>query len=103
MDKLSLIGIVVGAALLTTAPVSIHPSSKSLVQLSLSKAEAQYGVDRRHYRRVYRRVGAYYGYGYPAYSYGYPAFYGYSRFYYGGWEPNWYWLSTISRCCQNNT
>jgi uncharacterized membrane protein YccF (DUF307 family) len=42
MNKLSLIGIAVGAALLTTAPVSIHPSSKSLVQLSLSKAEAQY-------------------------------------------------------------
>jgi hypothetical protein len=99
MNKLSLVGIVVGAALLATVPVSIHPSPNGLVRLSLSKAEAQYGADRKHYRRVYRRVGAYYGYEYPAYTYGYPAFYGYSRFYYGGWEPNWYWLSAISRCC----
>jgi hypothetical protein len=97
MNKLSLIGIVVGAALLTTAPFSIQPSPKSLLQLSLTKASAQYGVDRRHYRRVYRRAGAYYGYAYPAYSYGYPYFYGYSRWFPGGWEPNWYWLSMISR------
>jgi hypothetical protein len=100
MKTLSLLGVVVGAALLTAAPVSVQPSPKSLVQLSLTKADARYGVDRRHYRRVYRRAGAYYGYGYPANSYGYPAyFYGYSRWGYYGWEPNWYWLSMISRCC----
>jgi hypothetical protein len=102
MNKPGVVGIVVGAALLTTAPVSIQLSPKSLVQLSITKADAQYGVDRRHYRRVYRKADrrAYGGYGYQAYSYGYPVYYyGYSRWGYYGWEPNWYALSMISRCC----
>ena len=102
MNKPGVVGIVVGAALLTTAPVSIQLSPKSLVQLSVTKADAQYGVDRRHYRRVYRKADrrAYGGYGYQAYSYGYPVYYyGYSRWGYYGWEPNWYSLSMISRCC----
>ena len=102
MNKPGVVGIVVGAALLTTAPVSIQPSPESLVQLSITKANAQHSVDRRHYRRVYRKTDrrAYGGYGYQAYSYGYPVYYyGYSRWGYYGWEPNWYALSMISRCC----
>ena len=99
MKKLSLLGIIIGAALLTAAPVSIQPSPKSVVQLSLNKADARYGVYRRHYRQAYRRsyygygygVGsAYYGYGYPGYGgYGYPGYagyggYGYPSYWYGG-------------------
>jgi hypothetical protein len=99
MKKLSLLGIIIGAALLTAAPISIQPSPKSVVQLSLNKAHARYGVYRRHYRRAYRRsyygygygVGsAYYGYVYPGYGgYGYPGYagyggYGYPSYWYGG-------------------
>jgi hypothetical protein len=103
MKKLSLLGIIFGAALLTAAPVSIQPSPKSVVQLSINKADARYGVYRRHYRRAYRRayrrsyygsgygVGSpYYGYGYPGYGgYGYPGYagyggYGYPSYWYGG-------------------
>jgi hypothetical protein len=70
LKKLSLLWIVTGAALLTAAPISVQPSSKSVVQLSLNKADAQYGVYRRQYRRAYRRAPYYaYGYGYPTYSY----------------------------------
>src|SRR5262249_20402422 len=68
LKKLSLLGIVIGAALLTAAPISVQPSSKSVVQLSLNKADAQYRVYRRPYRRAYRRAPSYgYGYGYPTY------------------------------------
>ena len=89
MEKLSLLGIVVGAALLTTAPVSIQPSSTSVVKLSLNKADARYGVYRRYYRRAYGRShyrhgyeagNEYYGYKYPDgypiryYGYGYSAY-----------------------------
>jgi hypothetical protein len=93
MKKLSLLGIVFGAALLAAAPVSIQPSPKSVVGLYVDKAEALVGpygrVHRRHYRRAYRRstyyggygygVGSsYYGYGYPGYAYpGYSGYYGY--------------------------
>ena len=61
MKKLSVLGIVVGAALLSVAPVSIQPSPRNLVELSVNKAEAL--VYRRHYRRAYRRAyrSAYYG------------------------------------------
>jgi hypothetical protein len=69
MKKLSLLGIVIGATLLTAAPISIQPSPKSVVQLSLNKANAQYAVYRRPYRRAYRR--GYYGYAYSS-----PAYYG---------------------------
>jgi hypothetical protein len=92
MKKLSLLGLVVGTALLAAAPVSIQPSPKSVVEVSLNKADARYGDYRRPYRRPYRRsyyrygyeVGSeyyykypsgfpisYYGYGYSAYSAGY--------------------------------
>jgi len=103
MKKLSLLGLIIGAALLTAAPVSIQPSPKSVVQLSLDKADARHGVYRRHYRRAYRRAyrrsyygygygvgSAYYGYGYPGYGgYGYPGYagyggYGYPSYWYGG-------------------
>src|SRR5262245_49324530 len=91
MKKLTLLGIVAGAALLSLAPVSVQWTPKK-VGLYVDKAEAQYY--RRQYRRAYRRAyrSAYYGgysgygggYGYPAYSYGYPAYsYGYPGYSYG--------------------
>jgi hypothetical protein len=87
MKKLSLLGIVVGAALLSVAPVSIQPSPRNVVELSVNKAEAL--VYRRHYRRAYRRAyrSAYYGgygYGYGGYGYpGYSGYYGYGSYGYG--------------------
>jgi hypothetical protein len=85
MKKLSVLGIFVGAALLSVAPASIQPSSRNVVELSVNKAEAL--VYRRHYRRAYRRAyrNAYYGghgYGYRGYGYGYGG-YGYPG--YGGY------------------
>src|SRR5262245_32100768 len=91
MKKLTLLGIVAGAALLSLAPVSVQWTPKK-AGLYVDKAEAQYY--RRQYRRAYRRAyrSAYYsgysgyggGYGYPAYSYGYPGYsYGYG-YPYGG-------------------
>ena len=110
MKKLSLLGIIIGAALLTAAPVSIQRSPKSVMQLSLDKADAQYGVYRRHYRRAYRRAyrrsyygygygvgGACCGYGYPGYGgYGYPGYagyggYGYPSYWYGGFGGLRWW------------
>jgi hypothetical protein len=74
LKKLDLIGIAIGAALLTAAPISVQPSPNGVVRLSLDKADAQYGVYRRQYRRAYRRAPYYdYGYGY-GYGYGYPIF-----------------------------
>lgn len=67
---LSLIGIAVGAAVLTAAPISIQPSPASVVQLSLDKAEAQSRVYRRRLPRVYITPG-YYGAGYYDYGRGY--------------------------------
>ena len=84
MKKLSLLGIIIGAALLTAAPISVQPSPNGVVQLSLDKADAQYRVYRRQYRRAYRRAPYYdYGYGYgpifPYYSYGlYPTAFGHA-------------------------
>jgi hypothetical protein len=72
LKKLSILGIIIGAALLTAAPISVQPSPNSVVQLSLDKADAQYGVYRRQYRRAYRRA-PYYDYG-SGYAYGYPIF-----------------------------
>jgi hypothetical protein len=72
LKKLSLLGVVVGAAVLTAVPISVQPSPKSVVQLSLNQAEAQYGSYRRQHRRAYRRAPYYdygYGYGYPIFSY----------------------------------
>ena len=69
MKKLSILGIVVGAALLTAAPLSLQWSHESNVALSLDRADARVGrpltatsvagVHRRAARRAYRR-GYYY-------------------------------------------
>ena len=95
MKKLSVLGIIGGAALLTAAPFSLQWSQKN-VALSLDSAEARIGrpgtalsVAGVH-RRAYGYGSYYGGYGYPAYaapsapyygtSYGYPA-YGYGGYY----------------------
>ena len=97
MKKGTILGTIVGAALLAAAPFSLEWSQKT-VALSLDSADARIGrpltplsiagVHRRAYRRaVYGAaaygVGSYYGaYGYPGYSYGsygYPA-YGYRSY-----------------------
>jgi hypothetical protein len=97
IKKGTILGTIVGAALLTAAPFSLQWSQKT-VALSLDSADARIGrpltplsvagVHRRAYRRaVYGAaaygVGSYYGaYGYPGYSYGsygYPA-YGYRSY-----------------------
>jgi len=90
MKKLSMLGIIGGAALLTAAPFSLQWAQKN-VALSLDSADARIGrpltplsvagAHRRAYRRAYRSAfygsalagaaygyGRYYGYGYPAYS-----------------------------------
>jgi hypothetical protein len=94
MKKLSMLGMVGGAALLAAAPFSLQWSEENVGPavplLTLSQANAQYyGPYRRHVRRVYRRAyrRAYYGYpysygGYSPYSYG-----GYSPYSYGGYSP----------------
>jgi hypothetical protein len=68
MKKLSMLGIIVGAALLTATPLSLQWSQKN-VALSLDSADARVGrpltatsvagVNRRVHRRAYRR-GYYY-------------------------------------------
>jgi hypothetical protein len=94
MKKLSVLGIVGGAALLTAAPFSLQWSQQSAT-LSLDSANARIGrpatatsvagAHRRAYRRTYRRaaygaaaaygVGSYYGtYSYPGYSSSYPSY-----------------------------
>jgi hypothetical protein len=107
MKKLSMLGIISGAALLTAVPFSLQWSQNN-VTLSLDSAEARIGrpltatsiagVSRRVHRRTYRRAavsagaaglgyGLYSGYGYPAssYSYSYPAsgYGGYGGYGYG--------------------
>ena len=89
MKKLSVLGIIGGAALLTAAPFSLQWSQKN-VALSLDSAEARIGrpgtalsvagVHRRAYRRTVRRTvygagaAAAVGYGFGGYygGYGYP-------------------------------
>ena len=107
-ERGTILGTIVGAALLTAAPLSLQWSQKT-VTLSLDSADARIGrpltplsvagVHRRAYRRAYRGaaygaaaaygVGSYYGYsGYPGYSYGsygYPA-YGYGGYYRPGYR-----------------
>ena len=104
MKKLSMLGIISGAALLTAVPFTLQWSQNN-VTVSLDSAEARIGrpltatsvagVSRRVHRRTYRRAavyagaaglgyGLYSGYGYPAssYSYSYPT-YGYGGYGYG--------------------
>jgi hypothetical protein len=96
MKKGTILGTIVGAALLTAAPFSLQWSQKT-VALSLDSADARIGrpltplsvagVHRRAYRRaVYGAaaygVGSYYGasgYGYGSYASGYPG-YGYGSY-----------------------
>ena len=87
MKKLSMLGIIAGAMLLTAAPFSLQWSQGN-VALSLDSADARVGrpltatsvagVSRRAYRRAYRSAayasaagygnGLYSGYSSPAYS-----------------------------------
>ena len=71
MTKLSMLGIIGGAALLAATPLSLQWSQNKLA-LSVDTADAQV-----------------YGYGYPAYSYGYPTYnyggYGYPAYGYGAY------------------
>jgi hypothetical protein len=65
MKKLSMLGIIAGAALLTATPLSLQWSQKN-VALSLNSADARVGrpltatsvagVHRRVHRRAYRRA-----------------------------------------------
>jgi hypothetical protein len=69
MNKLRVLGIIVGAALLSAAPFSLQWSQKN-VALSLDSADARVGrpltatsvagVNRRVHRRAYRRGYYYY-------------------------------------------
>jgi hypothetical protein len=69
IKKRSMLGIIVGAAVLSAAPFSLHWSHEKNVALSLDRADARIGrpgtalsvagVHRRAYRRAYR--GAVYG------------------------------------------
>ena len=104
MKKLSMLGIVAGAALLTATPLSLQWSQKSVV-LSLDTAEARIGrpltatsvagVHRRAYRRaVYGTAAAglggygYYRHSSPTYSgYSAPSYYGYYRRPFFGFSP----------------
>src|SRR5262249_13287371 len=83
MKKLSMIGIVGGAALLAAVPLSLQwlPVGPAVPLLTVSHANAQYyGPSRRHVRRVYRRAyrRAYGGYpsSYGGYPSPYPSSYG---------------------------
>jgi len=115
MKKLSMLGIIGGAALLTAAPFSLQWSQKN-VALSLDSADARIGrpltatsiagVHRRAYRRAYRSAvyagaagygyGSYSGYSYPSYS-SYYAPQSYSSYYapysspYGNYAPYSYY------------
>jgi hypothetical protein len=69
MKKLTIVGILVGAAFLTAAPFSLQWSQKNVV-LSLDSADARVGrpltatsvagVHRRAHRRAYRHGHYYY-------------------------------------------
>ena len=100
MKKGTILGTIVGAALLTAAPFSLQWSQKT-VALSLDSADARIGrpltplsvagVHRRAYRRAAYGaaaygVGSYYGAsGYPGYSYGRYGSYGYPAYGYGSY------------------
>src|SRR5262245_3953612 len=76
MKKLSMIGIVGGAALLAAVPLSLQRSQvgPAVPLLTVSHANAQYyGPSRRHVRRVYRRANRRAYGGYPSSYGGYPS------------------------------
>ena len=93
MKKLSMLGIMVGAALLCAAPISLHWSPAQELRVSLDTAQARLGrpltpmsvagVNRRMHRRAYYGAyGANYGgYHHPYYAYGRPYYHrGYYRY-----------------------
>jgi hypothetical protein len=94
MKKLSMLGIIGAAMLLTATPLSLQWSQKK-VALSVDSANAQiYGYYGGYGYPAYTRGYGYPAYGYPAYSYGsygygYPAYgyggYGYPAYSYGGY------------------
>ena len=93
MKRLSALGIIGGAALLTAVPISLQWSQKN-VAVSLDSAEARIGrpltatciagVHRRVYRRTYRRA-AYAAAAAGVAGYGYGSYYGYSSPYYSSY------------------
>ena len=100
MKKLSMLGIVGGAALLAAVPLSLQWSQvgPAVPLLTVSHANAQYyGPSRRHVRRVYRRAYRRAYYGYPYYYGGYyrPSYYYggyYNPYTYGGYyRPSYFW------------
>jgi hypothetical protein len=80
MKKMSLIAAaLVGAAVLCTAPISLHQAQDKGLSLSVDKAQAYYG----HYRRVHRRVHRrHYYYGHPYRYHGHYYRYRYHGHYY---------------------
>ena len=96
MKKISVIGaILVAAAMLSAAPISLQQSQDKGLSLSVDKAQARIGhpltpgsiagVHRRVERRAYRRGyygGGYYGGGYYGHGYYGHGYYGHG--YYGG-------------------
>jgi hypothetical protein len=74
MKRLSALGVIVGAALLCAAPVSLHWSPAKTASLSVDTADARVGrpltpgsvagVNRRVHRRAYYGAAAVGGYGY---------------------------------------
>ena len=92
MKKLTMLGIISGAALLTVAPFSLQ-WSQDKVFLSLNSANAIVrpltatciaGIHRRVYRRPYRRA-AYAAAAAGVAGYGYGSYYGYSSPYYSSY------------------
>jgi hypothetical protein len=84
MKKLGMLGIIGGAALLTTAPFSLQWSQEN-VALTINSAEARIaGVHRGVYRRTYRRA-AYAAAAAGVAGYGYGSYYGYSSPYYSSY------------------
>ena len=99
MKKLSMLGVIGGAAILTAVPLSLQWSQKNVV-LSLASAEAQErpltatsvaGHSRRVHRRAYR--GATYG---TAYGYNPYTDCGYVPYGFGWTSPCGYYTSTYA-------
>src|SRR5262249_31855288 len=91
MTKLSMLGIIGGAALLAAVPLSLQWSQNKLA-LSVDSADAQVYGPYGYLTYSYGYPAYSYGsYGYPTYSYGYPAYsyggygYGYPAYSYGGY------------------